>query len=74
MIALNPGCERPNKTPLYNAQLHGLTQRHLDGIASEREINTLSFRLERSFDTRLLYLKLHHIPTTLVTGDFQCDW
>ena len=48
-----------------------LIQRHLDGIASEDEVATLSAKIESCSETRALYLKLQQIHAILINGDFD---
>ena len=46
-------------------------QRHLDGIASAREVGELSEQLEADADTRRQYLQLAQIHATLAADDFD---
>ncbi|MAI69825.1 MAG: hypothetical protein CMM01_02810 [Rhodopirellula sp.] len=57
--------------PLANEKWQELIQLHLDGIANQEQVKNLSAQLEICFDTRLLYLRMQHIHSSLLTGEFS---
>ena len=48
-----------------------LIQHHLDGIASDEEVERLSEKLESCSETRSLYLKLQQIHAILLSGELE---
>ena len=55
--------------PEPNEPWQTLIQHHLDGIASDEEIERLSEKLESCSETRMLYLKLQQIHEILLLGE-----
>ena len=48
-----------------------LIQQHLDGFTSNEEVKQLSDQLESCSETRMLYLKLQHLHSTLMNDEFS---